>query len=87
MIYATRRKELKKAAMADIKQYLDHFLKNKDDLSHKGDYEKKLLAAIMAGKYLGTQIRRTNPELSKKYTNLIKEYESERLPISIRSRW
>jgi len=87
LIFATRRKELKKAATADIKQYLDNFLKNKDDLSHKGDYEKKLLAAILAGKYLVPQIRRTNPELSKKYGNLIKEYESERLPISIRARW
>ena len=83
----TRRKELKKAATADIKQYFDDFIKNKDDLSKKGDYEKKFLAAIMAGKYLVSQIRRTNPELSKKYANLTKEYESERVPISKRSRW
>lgn len=87
LIYATRRKELKKAATADIKQYLEQFTKNKEDLSKKGDYEKKLLAAIIAGKYLVPQIRRTNPELSKKYAKLTKEYETERARISNQSRW
>jgi len=87
LIYATRRKELKKAATADIKQYLEQFTKNKEDLSKKGDYEKKLLAAIWAGKYLAPQIRRTNPELSKKYANLTKEYETDRARISNQSRW
>ncbi len=87
LIYATRRKELKKAATADIKQYLEQFTKNKEDLSTKGDYEKKLLAAIMAGKYLAPQTRRTNPELSKKYAKLTKEYTAERARISNQSRW
>lgn len=87
LIYASRRKELKKAATADIQQYLEQFTKNKEDLSKKGDYEKKLLTAIFAGKYLVSQIRQTNPELSKKYAKLAKEYESERVHISNRSRW
>jgi len=87
LIYAARRKEFKKAITVDMKQYLDDFIKNKDDLSKRGDYEKKLLSAMMAGKYLIPQIRRTNPELSKKYANLAKEYESERVHISNGSRW
>ncbi len=87
LISAAKWKELKKAAIADMERYLEHFINNKDDLSKKGDYEKKLLAAMFVGKYLTPQIRRTNPELLKKYSNLTKEYKSERLRMLNRSRW
>ena len=86
-MYATRRKELKKAATADIKQYFEQFTKNKDNLSKKGDYEKKLLAAVISGKYLASQTSRTNPELSKQYNKIVAKYTKERSRVSNNSRW
>jgi hypothetical protein len=87
LIYSTRRKNLKKAAIADIKQHFEQFTKDRDELSKKGDYEKKLLAAILTGKYMAQHTQRTNPEASKKYNDLAKEYTSEQARISKGSRW
>ncbi|HIJ67446.1 MAG TPA: hypothetical protein HPP87_09845 [Planctomycetes bacterium] len=87
LVYAAGRKELKKTVFADIKSYLDNFTNNKDDLSAKDDYERRLLAAARSGEYLASHFRRTKPELSKKYAQLVKKYTSERVTISTRSRW
>ena len=87
LVYAARRKKLNKLVTADIKQYFEEFTKNKDALSKKGGYEKRLLAAIMAGKYLAQQIKRNDPELAKQCASLAKKYTTEQKQVSKGSRW
>lgn len=87
LIYAARRKNLRNLANADIKEYFEQFSKNKDALSKQGGYEKKLLAGIMAGKYLASQTARTNPELSRQYNKIAAKYTKEQPRRSKNSRW
>ncbi|MHC5060613.1 MAG: hypothetical protein ACYTFK_05970 [Planctomycetota bacterium] len=87
LVYASRRKGFAKEVEAETKRYFDHFTENKDTLSKEGGYEKKLISAIMTGKFLRPRIKRTDPELSKQYGKLVKQYEAEHKQISKSSRW
>jgi rhamnogalacturonyl hydrolase YesR len=80
-------KNLNKLVRADVKQYFEEFTKNKDALSEEGGYEKKMLAAMMACRFLVTQTRSTDPELSKQYASLATKYATEQKQISKGSRW
>ena len=84
LMYAARRKNLKKAATAHTKEYFDKFIDNKDTWSKQGGYEKRLVAATVAARYLATQGR---PELRKRYSKLADEYTKERSRISQMARW
>jgi hypothetical protein len=87
LVYAAKRKNFTKQVEAETKQYFEHFAENKDALSKEGGYEKKLISAIMTGKFLTPRVKRTDPDLSKQYGKLVKQYEAEHKQISKDSRW
>jgi hypothetical protein len=87
LIYAARHKNLNKLVRADTKLYFEEFTKNKDALSEEGGYEKRMLAAMMAGRLLATQFKRTDPEFAKQCASLTAEYVAEQKQTAKGSRW
>ena len=83
---ARMHKELGRVTAGILQKYFEDFDANKNDYVKKDGYRNKLIAAMLAGNYLGN-ISHKKPELAESYTNKVSQYSKEQAAMQSKSRW
>ena len=77
----------KAKAFGEVEKYLDVFAANKEEWAKEGGYRHKLLAAIVASKYMAERHRAGKTEFTKKYAQLARQYRREETAVARKMNW
>ncbi|NIA17448.1 MAG: hypothetical protein GWO86_03780, partial [Planctomycetes bacterium] len=81
-----RDKELEPKVTAFLKKYFEDFDANKDKYAGRDGYRSRLIAAMLAGNYMGN-VNRGDSEAADRYKNKVREYSEEQRKLQKTSRW